>query len=129
MAFSDLNLKDIVESNDEGEGEEEGCEREAKDRDKLVGIEGTIAKETLGTKEEAAMEEAIAEAVTGTRAKIIEATEDFGAVQTGALKKQYYTFFLPSFYNQARVQFCNKLLNVNDSASVILMFEYLNGDH
>lgn len=83
-----LDLKDIVESNDEGEGEEgEGGEEVAEVKTELVGTEemtiGVIAEEIAVVKEEVAIE-AIAKAVTRTKAMVTKATKDSGTTHTSA---------------------------------------------
>lgn len=78
-----LDLKDDVESNDKGEGEEEeGDEGVAEIRTDIVSTQGmtmgTVAKETVVAEEEAAMEEIIIKAVTGTDAMVARVAEDLG---------------------------------------------------
>lgn len=84
--FSGLDLKDIVESDDKGD-EEEG-EARAKVRTELIDTEemviGAVAKEIAVAKEKSSVEGVIIEAVIGTDAMVAEATEESGAIQTGA---------------------------------------------
>lgn len=73
------------------------------------------------------MEEVITEVMVSTDAMVIEAIEGSGLVQTDAHEEQFCTLFSSSFCNRAKAQFCNDILNVNDSASFVLMFKCLNG--
>lgn len=96
--FPGLDLKDIIESNDEDEDEEgaEGAE---------AGTEpvGIAAPEAVA-KEKAVMEEAIIEAVVSADAMIAEAAEDSGAIQIDALVT-LYSFLL--FVIGPRSKFCD----------------------
>lgn len=89
--FPGLDLKDVIESNNEGEGEEEGDEGVAKIITKLIDIEGmtmgVVAEETTAAEGEVAMEEVIIGVVNDTKAMVTEVTEDSGVAQSGTPKE------------------------------------------
>lgn len=86
MAFSGLDLRDIVESDDKGEGEEDGKDGagEGAEEHVKVGVgqaDAATAPEVV-VGEEALVEEVIAKAMVRTEVMVVGAAEGQGLVWT-----------------------------------------------
>lgn len=117
QAFSSLDVKDIVESDEESENEEddEGVEADRGARKPVevrVGQADIVAAQRMVTKE-GAMKEIIAKAVVSTGTMIVEAVKSQDPIQQDVCDEEEQiqeSFFIFTFCNWAGAQFCNDFL-------------------